>query len=214
MDSSASPRPVPASTGLDGADAQPATPRYHHGRLKEALLEAGLRALEQAPVAQLSLRGLARQLGVSPTAVYRHMADKDALLAALATKGFERFAQAQAMAQQETSDPLSARRARAKAYVDFALQHPALFELMFSRLLLLSSDAQLHTAATQAFAQLLEWAARDAGVATDSPAARMAALCRWSFVHGLSRLLLDGPLEGFGSSPQALVDELLQQPWI
>jgi len=107
---------------------------YHHGALREALIEAGLAALEQGDVAgDISLRALARSVGVSPTAVYRHFPDKRALLAALAAEGLNRLGEAQARAAKEAGGGAAGFSASGRTYVRFALAHPALFRLMFSQ---------------------------------------------------------------------------------
>src|SRR3989344_594769 len=78
---------------------------YHHGDLRNALIDAGLTALEAQDASELSLRALARELGVSANAVYRHFADKEALLSALAAEGFRRFAREQREARPVRRSP-------------------------------------------------------------------------------------------------------------
>lgn len=119
------------------ADA-PTKPRYHHGDLRRALLEAALALVTSRGVEAFSLREAAREVGVSPAAAYRHFADKAALLTALAADGMGRLAAAmeQAMAHAPGA-PGSAARAVAdlaavgSAYVEFAVRHPAHFGVMF-----------------------------------------------------------------------------------
>lgn len=168
---------------------------YHHGDLRNALIEAGLTALEARDASELSLRALARELGVSANAAYRHFADKDALLSALAAEGFRRFGQAQAEARARApADPL----ATGLSYVHFAQSHPALFRLMFGSLAHSRADAELQQAATSAFEQLLQ-DSRAPGQSGDiDEATMMLAIARWSLVHGLSHLLLEGQLGPFG----------------
>ena len=110
-----------------------ATPRpYHHGHLREALLRAAEKALERGGVQSISLRELSRQLGVSHTSPRRHFADKQALLDALAIRGFERFDEALSSATEKRAPDFKARLTRlARAYVAFALKYPALLSLMF-----------------------------------------------------------------------------------
>lgn len=184
---------------------------YHHGDLRNALIDAGLAALEADEGAELSLRALARALGVSANAVYRHFADKDALLSALAAEGFRRFAaeQAEALAQS-ADDPV----ATGLGYVHFAQRHPALFRLMFGRFTRACDNAELQQAALAAFEQLLQGSRP--GDAPTSPGAvdeatMLRALARWSLVHGLSHLLLEGQLNFFGpgGSHDALAREVL-----
>jgi AcrR family transcriptional regulator len=105
---------------------------YHHGNLREALLEAAEKALETDGAKSISLRELSRELGVSHTSPRRHFADKQALLDALALRGFARFDEALGRAIKQKSQDFQARLTRlARAYVNFALKHPALLALMF-----------------------------------------------------------------------------------
>ncbi len=186
------------------------TRTYHHGDLRNALIDAGLSALEVHDASELSLRALARDLGVSANAVYRHFADKNALLAALAAEGFRRFAQAQQEAYEAGNGEATA---TGRAYVQFAQRHPALFRLMFGRFTRTCVEPALQQAAMAAFEQLLAHSrpGPEHGV-SDAPldeTTLMRALARWSLVHGLSHLLLEGQLSLFGpaSSPStSLVD--------
>ncbi len=110
-----------------------ASPRpYHHGHLREALLRAAERTLETGGVQSISLRELSRELGVSQGAPRRHFAGKQALLDALAIRGFEQFDQALKRAAGKRGQDFKARLTKlARAYVGFALKHPALLSLMF-----------------------------------------------------------------------------------
>lgn len=169
---------------------------YHHGDLRNALIEAGLSALQTQDAAELSLRALARDLGVSANAAYRHFADKDALLSALAAEGFRRFGRAQLEARtQAPSDPL----ATGLGYVHFAQRHPALFRLMFGSFTHSRADAELQQAAIDAFGQLLQDSRAPGQTGDIDEATMMLAIARWSLVHGLSHLLLEGQLGLFGA---------------
>jgi len=187
---------------------------YHHGDLRNALIEAGLAALEAHEGTELSLRALARELGVSANAVYRHFADKEALLSALAAEGFRRFAAEQAAAQaqaRQADDPV----ATGMGYVRFAQAHPALFRLMFGRFTRACDSTELQTAALAAFTQLLEDSRPVGAPDTAGPideATMLRALARWSLVHGLSHLLLEGQLDFFGpgGNQEALAGAVLR----
>lgn len=158
---------------------------YHHGDLKRALVEAALVLLAQEGAGALGLREVARAVGVSASAPYRHFRNREALLAAVAREGFLQFNAAlqAAAAGVPESEHLAA---MTRAYVRFALAHPALFRLMFSPDVPLDADPELRQAADAAFASLAQLAAR---VAPQEP--RIMALATWSLVHGLSHLLLD-----------------------
>jgi len=104
---------------------------YHHGDLANALLDAALKAVEQDGEAAVSLRDLAQSLGVSRAAPYRHFADRDALLAAVAAKGFEALNQRYAAALQTPGDGRDKLRAAQGAFFGFAYEKPGLYRLMF-----------------------------------------------------------------------------------
>lgn len=194
---------------------------YHHGDLRNALIEAGLNALEAQDASELSLRALARELGVSANAAYRHFADKDALLSALAAEGFRRFAREQREAREQLSTNPAA---VGLGYILFAQRHPALFRLMFGRFTRAVESAELQEAALKAFEQLLEdsrapqpgSSAATAGAPSPPGAAPanaaideatlLRAIARWSLVHGLSHLMLEGQLSLFGQG--ALSEQL------
>lgn len=185
------------------------TRSYHHGNLRAALIEAGLAALEKGDEAGFSLRAVAREVGVSANAAYRHFASKDDLLGALAAEGFRRFAAQQAAAAQTAPSIREMQSATAKAYVAFAQAHPALFRLMFGRFLYASSSEDLKAAAASAFQLLLQASAQQAGVAPDSEQAMMTAIANWSMVHGLSHLLLDGQLNVFNFGLDKMIDGIV-----
>src|SRR5579859_4246626 len=110
---------------------RPARP-YHYGNLRSALLAEALRALAEGGPASLSLRELARRLGVSHAAPYRHFADKDVLLAAIAQQGFELLAaEVEAAAAQHPDESLFQLADMGWAYVRFALRQPQHFQVMF-----------------------------------------------------------------------------------
>jgi len=187
---------------------------YHHGNLQEALLAAAEKILEKDGIQQLTLRAVARAVGVSHTAPQNHFDDLTALLSELAAVGFHRFAAAlRAAADAAGDDPLLRNRATGGAYVRFALAHPGLFTLMYRSERLDPARPALRDA-IEASRQVLR--------ATTPPAAnppsplRLAAAgaARWSLVHGFAVLLIDGRLEGLmrsipgGISPDALLDAM------
>ena len=150
---------------------------YHHRDLRTALLRAAGKRLEKQGITALSVREAARRVGVSHNAPYRHFADREALLAALAAQGFEMLGQAM---RGQTG------RGMGEAYVRFALQYPQRFRLMFGGQIALEKYPQLRAAASSAFDQLQ---AAFSGYAVEP---RVAAAAAWSLVHGLSHLILDG----------------------
>ncbi|EED32779.1 transcriptional regulator [gamma proteobacterium NOR5-3] len=108
---------------------------YHHGNLRAELLEQAIEQLRHTPAEQLSLRAVARALGVSQTAPYRHFSDKEALLAAIATRGYRELLAQLAEARDAGGDSAAQQlRLVARAYVDFAGRQEQLFKLMFGPL--------------------------------------------------------------------------------
>jgi AcrR family transcriptional regulator len=132
-----------------------ATRPYHHGNLRSELLAAAERTIGERGVAGLSLRGLARDLGVSHAAPGRHFADKQSLLDELAEEGFEQLGAATGKAIDDAGDGFEQRaKAAASAYVRFATEHAALLELMFASKHRPGAEA-LQAAGARAFAPLL-----------------------------------------------------------
>lgn len=167
----------------------PQTRSYHHGDLRSALVEAGLKALEAAPIEELSLRALAREVGVSPTAVYRHFPDKQALLGALAAEGIEQLGQYQQSAAANAAGNSDAFGATGRAYVRWALANPALFRLVFGQ----GRDVGSSIFGDNLAARLLQDKALRA-VHGDAAGAQQLMIQAWAVVHGLAMLMLDGQL--------------------
>ena len=163
--------------------------RYHHGDLRPALIAAATTLVEENGVGAVSLREAARRVGVSAPAIYRHFANKDSLLAAVAAEGFRDLGAALAAASRSERDPLSA---MGMAYVRFALSRRGVFRLMFGPELAKRADfPELKSAADQAFQWLKGGAQARGRAAQDS---HLAAIAPWALVHGLAQLFLDGVL--------------------
>ncbi len=195
-------------------DAPKAT--YHHGNLRTALIEAGLAELESpgASEQQLSLRLLARQVGVTANAAYRHFADKDDLLSAMAAEGFRRFTASQREAMAQQSSPDERLRASGKAYIAFAQAHPVLFRMMFDRVATRLDHAELQATCVEGMAALMEASGEAAGGGgrLDPAQAVVNATACWAIVHGLSHLALGGQLAVFGMDTQQLIDRVMNLP--
>ena len=180
---------------------------YHHGNLPNTLVTAGLALVEAAGVEALSLRKVAARVRVSAAAVYRHFADKDALLAAIAAEGFAMLnGQFDAVSSApEAHDPLLRLRALGSAYVNLALAHPGLFRLMFaSRQPAGVRDARLDEQARRAY-RTLEATVAACFVGTANRATVAATtVAAWSMVHGYAMLRLENQLTGF--PPESLPD--------
>ena len=120
------------STSFCYKDRVMRTPRsYHHGNLKQALLEASLDLIRKAGPGAFTLREVARRAGVSHNAPYRHFRDKEELLAALAAEGFDRLTAAMTKAAESASGALERFRSSGRGYVEFALRYPQHFAVMF-----------------------------------------------------------------------------------
>jgi AcrR family transcriptional regulator len=159
---------------------------YHHGNLGPALIAAARQLLDASGPGAVSLREAARRVGVSATATYRHFNDKDHLLAAVAAEGYREFAE-RLRAAEAGEDGFSA---VGVAYIEFALEHPGLFRLMFGPLLREREQyPDLGAAADSAFEALLQGAKRS--VSGRNEDAESIAYAAWSFAHGLARLVLD-----------------------
>jgi AcrR family transcriptional regulator len=129
---------------------------YHHGNLRAALLAQAERTIRERGVHELSLRELAREVGVSHGAPRRHFADRQALLDALAQDGFARLGAELRSAVDDAGDDFPARlRATAAAYIRFATRDAVLLELMFASKNR-APAGELHEAASRAFSVLLE----------------------------------------------------------
>ena len=175
---------------------------YHHGNLRQALLEAALIILQKDGAAGLGLRDLARAVGVSAAAPYRHFDSRAALLEALAVTGFQRFSAAmEGVAATNPADPMAA---MGKTYVLFALENANLFRLMFSPELKKDGRPGLRMAAEAAFDTLRHV------VGGDIKAGRIKALSAWAKVHGLAILLLDGQIAiRAGEDTEALIADVI-----
>jgi len=176
--------------------------RYHHGDLRSALIEAGLELIEQRTADDLSLREVARAVGVSATAVYRHFPDKAALLKALADEGLERLGAVQRAAAQSAGGGKAGFRATGRAYVRFALANPGLFRLTFANAGP-GEAAPLGAKSDSATRLLRENAALAAG---EGGEAQAIALRSWALVHGLAVLMLDGQVPADEAIIDAVVD--------
>nr|WP_238257840.1 TetR/AcrR family transcriptional regulator [Methylobacterium gnaphalii] len=176
---------------------------YHHGDLREALVVAGLAILEEGgdPKA-LSLREATRRAGVSAMAPYRHFADKDALLAAVATIGFQRLREA-LLAADGQGGGIMALREQGVAYVAFACANPALFRLMFGSAT--AKDDAMVAASNASYAVMEE------RVRSLVPADRVEdwALHCWATAHGLAALAVDGQFDDTAETIEAMTRRVM-----
>jgi AcrR family transcriptional regulator len=175
--------------------------RYHHGDLRRALIETALEAIERDGIDALSLRGLARQLGVSHAAPAHHFGDRVGLLTSIAAQGYDLMADELSAVWDRTGSFLEV----GVAYVGFAVRHRAQFAVMFQPELLRVDDPALVGARNRSSATLF---GPVGSVAPDADALR-AGIAAWSLVHGLATLYLDGNLPpALGDDPEAIAREV------
>jgi AcrR family transcriptional regulator len=193
---------------------------YHHGALRDALLEAAERVLEREGLAGLTLRAVAREAGVSHAAPTHHFGDLSGLVSDLAATGFRQFNAAMAAAGAPDMPYPGRALARAKAYVAYAQAHPGMYGLMFRTERLDYSRPSLCEAAEASFAALASAVAASRHEHIEQEALTLeqaAAIARvWSTVHGFTMLLLDGRLADVlkrlpeGTDVEALLEAMLK----
>jgi AcrR family transcriptional regulator len=170
---------------------------YHHGDLSSRLLEVTAEVIDDVGVAGLSLREVARRAGVSHGAPAHHFGDKRGLLTAFATQGFARFGDAleAARCSEDSGNALQRFEATGVAYVQFAVEHEAHFDVMFRPDLVDASDEAYAAASTRAYQQLLLaiQAAQAEGYAPGVDVETLA-VAAWAKTHGLATLWLEGNL--------------------
>jgi AcrR family transcriptional regulator len=161
---------------------------YHHGDLKQALLDAARAEVNANGAQGLSLASLARRAGVAQSAPYRHFTDREELLAAVATAGFEEFTTALLAAAQSGTEEGAVQR-MAETYLRFGSENVELYRLMFASRLVpeSASDSHLRKAAQASFQPLLDHISKAA-----ASTIRGRALVFWAQLHGLVMLNADG----------------------
>ena len=169
---------------------------YHHGNLKEALLQAALDLIAQKGAAGFTFADAARMAGVSPAAPYRHFRDRDELLSSIAQRGFEQFEAVLTAAWDDgRPDTITAFERVGKAYLAFARDEPAFYSAMFESGLPADLNPTLLAASERAFGILRAAAERLAALAPPGaprPPAMMMALHIWSMSHGVASLFARG----------------------
>jgi AcrR family transcriptional regulator len=183
---------------------------YHHGDLRGALVQAALAEAEQGGPEAISIKALAKKLGVSQPAPYRHFADREALLAAVTAEAFRQFSAVLREAIRKPSKRSKLSRF-AQATLSFGLRRNGIYRLMFASrtMACATKDSELHAAAMETLALLLE--------ALEAPAVGLLreryALQIWAAVHGVVMLAEQGLLTGkiANVSREELVEDMVQQ---
>jgi AcrR family transcriptional regulator len=177
------------AVNIDVKQMSAAKASYHHGDLRAALVRAAMDLLEESGEAGLTLRAVARRAGVSAAAPYRHYADREALVSAVAAVGYRELAERLAAAHPAPSSP-DQLASVAIAYVQFALERPSLFRIMFGEPCDRDNDERV--AATAAVSQYVHAIVERSFPQADPDAMATAV---WALVHGLAFLHLDGKLD-------------------
>jgi AcrR family transcriptional regulator len=213
-------RPTRTAPVRRGRRRAPEEAPYHHGALRDALLQAAERVLERDGLAGLTLRAVAREANVSHAAPTHHFGDLTGLVSELAAIGFRQF-NATMAAACAPDVPFPARgMARAKAYVAYAQAHPGMYGLMFRTERLDYSRPSLHEASEASFAGLAAAiaASRQEHIEQEHlTLEQAAAIARaWSLVHGFTMLTLDGRMSDIlrrlpeGTSVETVLEAMLR----
>src|SRR6516165_6958784 len=168
---------------------------YHHGHLREALLEAAIRLIAEVGPTAFTLREVARRAGVSHNAPYRHFHDRDDLMAAVAVQGFRELIRAMTEAAAGKSDALDRLKHAGLGYVTFALRRPEHFTVMFDAPISRRKHPDSAVASEEAFVTLLGFvkSCQEAGQLVSGDLREMALLA-WTMVHGIAKLAITGRL--------------------
>lgn len=183
---------------------------YHHGDLRAGLVEAARALVEANGPERLSLSDACRAAGVSTAAPYRHFPDKDALLHAVAEAGMDRHADR--MREAAAAHPVGSEAAIAalgQAYVAWARVEPGVFKLMFSLTRGHQDEAALVKKGEETFGIVLDHIAVRTGRAPQDPSVVLCGFRLWTFVHGLSFLLIDDKLGKMGLETIVDIDALI-----
>jgi len=171
--------------------------KYHHGNLRQTLIDIACKHIREKGVDGLSLRAIAKEAGVSANAPYRHFSDKRALLIAIAIAGFEDLTARMRAVEENAPDILDEFLVKGQAYVSFAGEFPEKYKLMFGPAITDRMDDEgLITAAGDCYERLLDSVQRgiDAGLFKNVPVEELADPV-WAMTHGVSSLLIDGFFE-------------------
>lgn len=180
---------------------------YHHGRLRQAALEAARQVVAQQGHAALAMRELAQQLGVAPSALYRHFVDRTALLLELAEAVHaEHLAQLQAL-QASTPDAWATLEAAGRHFLRFAQAQPWMFRMMYDDAVINAPRAEADSPALQATYGLLLALGAQAWPRLDALALRQRLIAYWSALFGFASLASHSLLKPYmcqGLAPEAL----------
>lgn len=183
--------------------------KYHHGHLREALIDEACKQIEQEGAIALNLSKLAQKIGVSQPAVYRHFSNKQALAICVARRGFEQLTEDLRQATQDVqSDSFEGIRAIAEAYIGFALNHTEIARLMFSMKERTTEPGLYNTskAAAAPLIRIVEAAQRCDNLRNNDVEKTVRII--WAAIHGLAMLLMDEQMPFVTQSPSELSEHI------
>jgi AcrR family transcriptional regulator len=183
---------------------RPAGRDYHHGNLKNVLIEAAISQIATHGARTLSLRELSRSIGVSHASTYRHFPNKETVLATIAEQGFEKLTRAmESAARPHMGDALAMLQATGVAYVEFGVSYPHHLQVMFGDLITHHDNYPALVEASKKAYEVLVSVVRE-GQRTGRIRAqdeRLVTLAAWSQVHGLAMLIASGQIRAEGAEP-------------
>jgi AcrR family transcriptional regulator len=185
---------------------------YHHGNLREALLAAAMNALCKGDGPEVSLRSLSTEVGVTVNAAYRHFPDKNALLLELASLGFDdlKAKLEDSLKTLKNKSPKYKLYAVGVTYIDFALEFPSLFRLMFDRRGSFNGNERFHQASSSSFEVLVHCMAEVRKEPANSPEVMKASLAAWALVHGYAVLALEGYIGALPIDRRLKIEEVVR----
>ena len=184
---------------------------YHHGNLREALIDAALEILANDGVDGVSLRKVALKTEVSATALYTHFKDKRELLAVMAAQGFEGLSLSMLEQSKGVDKPTDRLFGLARGYVFFAIENASLFQLMFGKQFSnLAEFPALAEVSTRSYAIMTEAVAEQIKVGGGRVSPKIGAAAAWSMMHGLSTLIIDGKISPETSGVNSM-DDLIRE---
>lgn len=207
-------RPARAAKANAIAEADDSPPRpYHHGNLREDLVRCGKEQLREVGLAELSLRRIAAEVGVSQVAPKYHFGNKEGLLAAIAASGFRDLTEFRFARVRPTMSAEQRLRTLLSSYVAFATLHPTLFHLMFApQFRSPETHAELNEAASQSYHMVARAAADYLAAQEDADGvdAHEVARIAWICMHGVATLIIENRINPLGA-PKVGREQLTNQ---
>lgn len=183
---------------------------YHHGDLETAIVEAALRYIEDKDTKSLTLRTISKACGVSATAIYRHFSHKEALFASIATIGFKKISEVMLKAISKEKEPERRLIKQGTAYVEFALDNPGYFEIMFGTYIKNHRDyPKLYEASHASYNMLAERLMEIEKSHELSEEINYLIEKNWALVHGLAILMSKNYINYNKKNRRAIIEAIL-----